>query len=392
MTLLGDVEFFADDGSVVGSDEEAVEVGTRPVPRWALVMIGTLVATAVVGILATRPQPKAATADPKPSVPRVVTTPHPEAIEQVGQVGQAVQVDGAVVSDARDAVVHRGRLYIMRFAAVAAVDLATNRVESVSLSGPFALAAGSSARLLLDPDADRLWVLAMGARPAELLEISASRMLPIRRLSLPLGVHDAAAMDGHVYLATSTGLADLPPGAAHAVTLRGGGGSVSAVAADPVRHRVLALDISPPYADIMVSAGGKVSRRSLGGNLIKASITVAGDAIWVGGYGGDPRSGYHAIVAALDPITLTPVATSAVALKVERVIVSRGTHDIWIGTDGPGLWCIDPYSGDVLQHWPYATAPVTSQVGRGPVQSRAASAYAVYAGRLVSLVLSGCAG
>jgi len=389
MTLLGDVEFFADDGSVVGSDEDAVDVGGRPVSRWALVLIGLLVASAVVGILATRSQPKPATADPRPSVPRIVTPEQPEA---VGQVGQVLRVDGAVVSDARDAVFHLGRLYILRSDAVAAVDLATNRVDSVSLSGPFALAAGSSGRLLLDVNADRLWVLSMGSRPAQLVEINATRMLPIRRVSLPLGVHDAAVLDGHVYLATSTGLADLPPGAAHAATLRGASGAVSAVAADPARDRILALDISPPYADIVVSAGGKVSRRSFGGNLIKASITVAGDAIWVGGYGGYPRSGYHAIVAALDPTTLTPVATSAVALRVERVIVSRGTHDIWIGTDGPGLWCIDPHTGNVLQHWPYATAPVTSQVGRGPVQSRAGSAYAVYAGHLVSLVLAGCAG
>lgn len=385
MARLDDVEFFADDDIAVTSDDDAVEIGTRRIPRWANAVGGALVAAIFIGIVATSPHPKERA---EQSAPVVVSTADPDV---TGRVGPVLHLDGP--TDARAMVVHRDHLFVLRKGGVSVIALASNRATWMPLIGRYSLPANGSTRLLFDADADRLWVVAMGARTAQLVEFNASRMVAVRRVDVDLAVLDAAAMRGHVYLGTSTGLADLAPGAAGAVILRGTRGVMRAVAADPARDRVLAIDASPPYADIVVvSSNGTAVRRSFGGNLIKASIAVVGDAIWVGGYGGDSLGGRHAIVARLNPTTLVPVATSAVALTVARVIVSGGTNDIWISTDGAGLWCIDPTTGEVLQHWLTATGPVVSEAAHGPVQSRAGSAYAFEAGRLVTLVLTGCTG
>lgn len=386
MALQGEVEFFTDDASVAGSDEDAVDFGTRPVPRWALVAC-VLVAVAFVTTVVTRSHPTATTAQPKQSSPPVAA-PHSVAI--VGELGPALQLGGSA-ADALDTVLHGDLLYVLRPTGVAVVNLTTRRVDTLPLTGEIPVAEQSSARLLLDPDADRLWVLDVGVRATHLVEFNATRMLWIRQLTVYLAVRDEAAMDGHLYLATSTGLADLAPGATQTVALPGAYGAVSAVAADPARDRILALDVSTPYTVVVVSRRGVATRRTFG-FLVKGSIAVVRDAIWVGGYDGRALGGYHAVVARLDPTTLAPVQTSAVALQVDRLVVSAGARDIWVSTSGPGLWCVDASTGNVLENWPSTAAPVTSEVGWGPVNSRVSSAYVIEAGAVRPLVLTGCAG
>jgi len=263
------------------------------------------------------------------------------------------------------------------------VDVPTNSVvDSVPLTGQYSLRYRSSARLVLDADADRLWVLGLVAQAAQLLEFNAGKMLPLHHVVVRAAVQDAAAMDGHLYLATSVGLADLAPGAAGTTLLPAVHGAVSAVAADPVRNRLIVLDASTPGAVVVVSAGRAGTRRTFG-DLIKGSIAIVGDEIWVGGYGGGIRGGYRALVARLDPVTLAPVQTSSIALRVDRVDVSPGARDIWVTTGAVGVWCIDAVDGTILERWPSASAPVTSGLG---------GAYVIDAGLVVPLVLRGCAG
>jgi hypothetical protein len=162
---------------------------------------------------------------------------------------------------------------------------------------------------------------------------------------------------------------------------------VSAVAADPARERIVALETDPSRTVVVaVSTRGAVSRATFG-YLANGSIVVVGDAIWVAGYG-DRRS----VVARLDPASLAAVYLSRVAPQGDRIVVSPGSRDVWVSGTGPGLWCIDAQTGTVRQQWPSSKGPVTSERGTGPVQSRAGSAYAIDEGRLVSLVLAGCAG
>jgi hypothetical protein len=379
MARVDDVDIFADNEDPAGSDEDAVDLGARRVPRWANVAGGALVAAIFIGIVAASPHPKPG---PKPSAPHAVSTADPSV---VGRIGPVLQLDGA--ADVRDVVVHRNQLFVLRTGGVSVVEAAANRATWMPLSGAYSVPAKAPTRLLFDANADRLWVLAMGAQAAQLVEFNASRTLPIRRASLNLAVRDAAAMDGHMYLATSAGLADLAPGAAHAVALPGVHGAVSVIAADPARERILALEsVASDTVVVAVSTHGAVSRRTFG-HLVNGSIAIAGDAIWVAGY-----DGHHPVVARLDPLTFASVQASAVRPRGERIIVSPGTNDVWVTGTGPGLWCIDANTGNVHQHWPGAEAPVTSQRGDGPVQSRAGSAYAVEGGQLVSLFLAGCAG
>jgi hypothetical protein len=382
MAGVEDVEIFADDGNAVGSDEDAVEFGGRRPPRWANVAGGALVAAIFIGIAALSRDPTNVPSGPEQVAPDIVSTADPGT---VGRLGSVLHLDGA--ADARDAVVHRNQLFVLRSGGVSVVELAAQKVTWMALSGAYSVSAKVPTRLLLDADADRLWLVAMGAKAAQLVEFNASRMLAIRRVTLQLAVRDAAAMDGHVYLATPNGLADLAPGATHAEALSGVDGAVSAIAADPAQGRIVTLNsVGSDTVVVAVRTHGAVSRRTFG-HLVNGSIAIVGGAVWVAGY-----DGHHPVVGRLDPVSLALVQTSGVAPQGDRIVVSPGTDDLWVSGTGPGLWCIAADNGILHQYWPNARAPVASQRGYGPVQSRAGSAYVISAGQLVSLVLAGCAG
>ncbi|MFN2518472.1 MAG: hypothetical protein ABR604_05410 [Jatrophihabitantaceae bacterium] len=369
MAPLGEVEFFTDDCTLFATDQETMDFGPRTTPRGARAL-AVVAVIAVASTLATKP-PARHSGSAKPSLP----TSAPPA---VGRIGPALRWVGGA-ADALDAVIHRAKLYVLRAGSISVVNVATRRVEStMQLVGNYSVAYQSVARLLFDADADRLWVVAKGEHSARLIEIEAARMVPVRGVTVRFAVQDAAAMGGHLYLATSAGLADLAPGAADSAVLPGVAGAVSAVAADPRRHRILALDTSTPGAVVVVSHGQAAARRIFG-NLFQGTIAVVGDEIWVGG----SASGSRAIIARLDPVTLAAVQTSSVALRVTRVIVSPGAHSVWVSTGGRGLWCVDADNGDILEQWPSAAAPVTSEPG---------VAYTVDAGSIVPLIEQGCTG
>lgn len=366
MGHLVDVEFLAADGSTLAAGDDVVEFGGRWVPRWAVLVALVLAAIVVASSGADRSRPNHPPAHD-------ASTAH---VETLGRYGAALRLDGGRPG-VLDVLIHRDLLYVLRPSEIMVVDVPTRRVlGSVRLSGGYSVEFQASARLLLDADADRLWVVVTGAEPAQLLEFDASRLRPVRRVTVHFAVQDATAMRGHLYLATSAGVADLAPDAASPTVLPGAHGAVSAIAADPARDRILAVDASSPGAVVVVSVG-RVNTRRIFGNLIEGSIAVVGDEIWVGGSG--DRGG---LIARLDPATLAPVQTSGVALKVDRVVLSSGARDIWVGTGGPGLWCVDAANGDILEHWAVGGAPT----------SRAGAAYFVDFGAVVPLVLAGCTG
>lgn len=362
-----DVEFLADGGGACQADEDIVEFGTRRVPRWAVVLACALAALGVVGVLASRPRTKqSAAAD----VPTTRAMP-------VGHLGAALRFDGGP-PDALDALVDGDRLYVLRSTQITVVaPPAKQVVDSVWLTGDYAVAHQSSARLLLDAAAGRLWVIEQGVRPARVLEFDAATLRPRRHMTVGLAVHDAAAMNGYLYLASSAGLAELAPGALATAWLPTVHGSVSAVEADPARRRIVVLDDSSPVA-VSVMSAGEVTARRIFGRLNSGSIAIIGDEIWIGGSGD-----YGAILARLDPATLAPLQTSPVALEAGGVAVSAGGRDVWVSTSGPGLWCLDARNGDILARWPTASGPVTSRAG---------AAYVVDERSVVPLPLNTCVG
>ena len=372
MAPQGEVEFFTDDGPVFAADEDAVDFGRGQVPRWAIVVACALALIAVLSVAVSRSHPK----------PAHVAVDKPVTVDDtVSEFGPALRFDGGG-ADALDALIHGNRLYVLRTGAISVVDLPTGDVQSLPLTGEYSIAAHSSARLVFDADADRLWVLAPGSGSATVLEINAGRMLPIRHVTMHSVVRDAAAMGGHLYVATPAGLADLSPGASTATLLPAVHGAVVAVAADPARDRLLVLDAATPGSVVVVSAGRSRVRGHFA-ELSNASIAIVGHEIWVGGFGRGGEGRSRAIVARLDPVTFAPLQSSQVAAQVGQVVVSPGTRDVWLSTNTPGLWCVDAGTGHIRQHWPSGTVPVTSQLG---------AAYAIEAGSVVPLVLKGCAG
>jgi hypothetical protein len=113
--------------------------------------------------------------------------------------------------------------------------------------------------------------------------------------------------------------------------------------------------------------------------LVKASIAVVGDRIWIGGF--DDLGG---VIARLDPATLAPIVSSPVARDIGGVIVAPGSNGVWITTSGPGVWCIDANNGAILARWRDATTPVASSAGH---------AYVIVQGTVRNLLLPNpCAG
>lgn len=366
MTVPMDVEFLAEDGSVLLAEEDVVEFGGRRVPRWVVVVACALAAIAVVGVVAGRSRTK------HPAVAGISNT-NPVAS---GRLHAALRLDGG--PDALDVLLDGSRLFVLQPTKISRFDLPSKHVaDSVGLADGSVAAAQSSARLLLDPSDGRLWVVEQGVRPARLLEFDAATLRPTRDVTVDVAIQDAAVMYGHLYLASSAGLDDLVPGALAPMRLGAVHGSVSAVAADPARRRVLVLDDSSPVA-VSVMSAGRVTARRIFGKLNQGSIAVVGDDIWVAGSGD-----YGAVMARLDPATLAPLQTSPVALEAKGLAVSSGARDLWVSATGAGLWCLDARSGTVLVQWHSATAPVTSRTG---------AAYVVKKGSVVPLALDGCAG
>lgn len=367
MTVPMDVEFLAEDGSVLLAEDDVVEFGGRRVPRWVVVVACALAAIALVSVVVGRSPPKHA------AVAGISNT-NPVAS---GRFHAALRLDGDH-PNALDVLLDGSRLYVLQPTRISRIDLPSKHVaDSVGLADGTASAVRSSARLLLDASAGRLWVVEPGPRPARLLEFDAATLRPTRDLTVDVAIQDAAVMYGHLYLASSGGLDDLVPGALAPMRLGAVHGSVSAVAADPARRRVLVLDDSSPVA-ISVMSAGRVTARRIFGKLNQGSIAVVGDDIWVAGSGD-----YGAVMARLDPGTLAPLQTSPVALEAKALAVSSGARDLWVSASGAGLWCLDARSGTVLVQWPSARAPVTSRTG---------AAYVVTKGSVVPLALDGCAG
>jgi hypothetical protein len=363
MQPLESVEFVADDGTVPPADEDMVEFGSRRVPRWVVIVACALAALAVVSVVAGRSQPKqVAVADAPNTLP--VT---------VGQFGAALKFGGGP-PDAIDVLIAGDQLFVLRANGINRLALPAARVaDSVRLNRHDT----ATSRLFYDAADNRLWLVEQGVRPAQLLELDAATLRVTRRVSADLTVRGAAAMFGHLYLASADGLSDLAPGARAPIRMAALAGSVTAVAADPARRRILVLDESSPVA-VSVMSAGRVTARRIFGHLNRGSIAVVGDDIWVGGSGD-----YGAVMARLDPMTLAPLQTSPVALEANAVVVSPGARDLWVSASGTGLWCLDARTGSVLVQWPTASVPVASRGG---------AAYVLTGGSVLPLALNGCAG
>jgi hypothetical protein len=365
-----EVEFVTDDGELIGADDDVIELGRERPPRWAVVLGCAAVAAGFVTLAATK-------SHTRPSEP----APRPEAVTTATHApfrfpGAPLQLGGQ--PNALQAVIFGNRLYVLRPTEVLVVGVPGGRVLArAALPWPNVILGGAAAQLLLDPDVARLWVVGTGSSESPVLELDAATLRQRRALVEPTVVFGAAALDGHLYLATPYGLADLVPGALHTQTLSAISPAIASVTVDPTRNRLLALTAPAPASVLAVRDGKVIAARRIG-SLVNGNVVVSNRQIWLSGTGR-----YGALLIRLDPATLAPVRADAVQ-HVGVATLSGGARVLWVSAASDGLWCVDPVTGDTLARWPSATAPVTSRVG---------DAYVIERGTVRRLALpAGCAG
>ncbi|MGI8760395.1 MAG: hypothetical protein ACR2LF_03645 [Jatrophihabitantaceae bacterium] len=365
MTARDDIEFLADVRFSETTEEELAEPGMRPVPRWLVLLVAIAVVAAAGAVLITRHH-AAREASPAP-----LSSPAPIAVRAASQGATSFV----------DSLLGGGTLFTLRLDRLSASNARTGQqlgAAELSFAG-----AGTSARLVLDARAHRIWVVGMKTASTEIFEFDEPTLRLVRALRWPTMVRGATALDGYLYLATDRGVADIGAAARQPRFIPGLAGAVGPVAARASCRCVIALDLGYP-TDVW-RYGADAGSLEAPGNLplTDGSLGIAGDgAIWIGG------SGTAATLVRLDAATLRPAISSPLARQLGpgAVIVAAGEHDIFVRATagGDALWCVDGRTGRALQHWADASGSVTSQLG---------SAYLVTTGSPPRhLVLSGCAG
>lgn len=316
--------------------DDALNPGRRGLPRWAIGALWAVVVAIAVTVVVTRPGSAPNGAAPKPGLT------------------SAAPVFSSPVSD--DLAITGHTLFRLSHAALYRLDVTVPRSptpDGVSaVNGLDLTLSGATFRLVLDAPAHHIWVITYGASPATLVEFDTRTLREIGQLLWPSEVFGAAALQGHLYLASVNAVVDVaspnaPPSTIGALT-----GQYTAIAADPTRSRLVlgGGNYLQTYTPGTAAASGPVHQ-----SFTKISLQVADGAIWAAGFG---HSG--AVLARLDPSTLRAAGFSALSpqLGAGDLLVDAGTRVLWVRAmgDDDGLWCVDAGSGDELQYWQYAGA------------------------------------
>lgn len=349
--------------------DDVLDVGPRRRrPRWVPVVAAVAVAGAVVAVLAARdgstrraaPGPSAAASDLPLSRP------------VGGAANEALAVSGH---------------YLYRFfsGALYRADI-TDPLDPVpagvtSIGGFDLTLQGVEFSLVLDPAHRQGFVVSLNAAPATIVRVDLDTMAEAGRLVWPTDVAAAAVLDGHLFLAATNSVVDIPPGGTDSRVIPALLGQYSDLAADPARHRLVLFGREGKAMRVVTYRPGDARATRTAAPFAKGWIVVAGDAIWAGGYA---QAG--PVLARLDPATLKPVAFSALTpqLGPGAIPVATGGRDVWVrsGAGGDGLWCVDGRTGDALQYWQYD----------GAVASAVGAAYVATTSGPLPLRLGSCAG
>jgi hypothetical protein len=183
-----------------------------------------------------------------------------------------------------------------------------------------------------------------------------SRTLAWRgRVLVPSWVNAAAAFGGRMWLASDAGVYVVSGPTGQPALVPGSYRYTYAVAADPLRNRVLAVTTGSPGQTYGINVANLYVGRD---DLVptgRSSLAVVDGMAWVGGYG------------AARHITLINGPDRQPPLAVERkvnsgVVIWPGQHVLWM-TFGGGVSCLDPRTGAELASWTEITGPVTSANG-----------------------------
>jgi hypothetical protein len=270
-------------------------------------------------------------------------------------------------------VVSRTRLSLVR---------GTRIIQHTPLT-TFRLPDGGGLHLALDAQAGELWVVTVQTAPTRMLEFDLSGPAPIRDVRWGEPVTGAVAFDGHLYLSSDLGIADLAPGHAHPAFIPGLRGAVGPIAVDPSRRRLIAADLGSPTEVLSYRPGQRPFAGPEFLPLTNGTLTVVGGVVWIGGLG---RHG--AVIARLDPHTLRPLDWRRLGPEFGRgaVVVGGGERVLWVSStsDTNFLACVHATTGEVQQRWRLG--------GVNAVASDRHGALAATSTGLLGLVLSGCRG
>jgi hypothetical protein len=381
--LKSDIEFLSDDGRVVqAGDDDVVEFNPSRVPGWVGWIGAMAVAAAVIGLIAAQGEPK------QPVAPAL---PEPSSVVASGSVPPPLTSGLGVPlplgrAEVYDAVLSSGTFYFVQDGELSAITpiyrAAPRYARTRQIFLPSLGEATPTARLVLDAGQHRLWVVVEDVPGGAIVEVDALTLRPLAHWTWREPVGEAAALDGHLYLSTPSGVVDIAPGAAKpapVAALRGYSGSI---VADPGRGRVLVLSYAPNSHVRVLRPNATVSQAPGVLGFAKATMGVTADGvIWAAGFGT-----HGAQLVRLDPDRLSATTVSPLAkdLGPGAVIVGAGDRSVWVrdgGTLGP-LWCVDARSGAGMRQWD-VTGTVTSQTGR---------AYVTTDTLVRPLILNGCAG
>lgn len=380
---MGDLEFRieppprAEEPSGEPALDDVVELAPRSVPAWALLAAGVCVSALLVAAVVVRARPAErppAAREPAP----VATSARPLPPLPVSQVGRTVRHNGDHI--ALDVAVAGDVLYTLRYNLLTAADAHTgNAIAQAQVRGLDYFYGGPMRHLFLDARTRTAWVLSAGVSPPRVLEFDSASLRQRRALVAPGMIYDADTMDGHLYLATSNGVAVLTPNAGSPRLVPGARGRYEAIAADPLRSRILAVDAAAPQHVLVMGPDGAPAIPIRIAQAISPSLAVVQGHIWLAGYNENGP-----LVWRLDPVSLRPVLSSPVTPRAgagARLVA--GDAVVWISNGGGArkqeLWCLAADSGAIGGYWPALS---------GAVSSRAGLAFAVRGAEVVGLPTS----
>lgn len=221
-------------------------------------------------------------------------------------------------------------------------------VHSIALPPAFAV-SGSRATVAVDPVTGWVWVVLEDSSPSLMLRVSARSARIVREVRWPMPVRAVAAYARELYVSTDQGMATLPPHGGRPRLVPELAGVVGPLAADPMRHRVIALDLVSHPARIWVVAPDTSSVQSDASfSADRATIAIVGGAIWI-----LAANRTRASLLRLDPTTLRPLTSMRLpdGFSARAVLVPGGDRALWLSSDR--LICADPTTGAVLHAWPY---------------------------------------
>lgn len=325
---------------VTGDTEGEEElIAARPrLPRWlVLAAIGVIAAGGLTSLALKSGRHESAAPTPIPTPPPRVTSPAPERLANL-----AVQDFAIDQGDELDVLTQPPE----HLAAVA-------RDDSISVWVP----APAGAQLVVsNPMSDLLWVIVPGA-PSVVYIYAASTLAALGHFSVPATVVAADALFNQLWMATDRGIYRGWPGP-EAKRVPGYAGPVRAIAADPLRSRLLAVSKSYDLITVDNLAARKVRRLT---SVRPTSIAVTNDGIWVVGFG----QPFGSRVGSLDPHTLRVTLVDPPDPDAPRgAIGSSGGSVFWVQyADSGSVVCLDGRTGQVSDTYDETGTPVVSVPG-----------------------------